>query len=110
MSLEDEDAVDGWVRSPDGKPELIIVDDHIWNDDEERWSRLLDKLRSYIGFILGDEFAAQFPGTEACDVTIRVVCTQPPTQRMQQFTSFAPVGDETNRIKLSYSLASSSDA
>lgn len=106
MSLKESDVVGGIAENPAGRPHLLILDDGTWTDDDKRWMSLLVKLRSYIGFICGDGFAAKFPGVEPKEVTIEVICDQPPSERMAQFTSFAPAGDETNRISPSYTVKS----
>jgi len=65
---------------------------------------LLDKLRSYIGYIYSDGFAARYPCVAPREVSVEVVCKQPPSERMARLTSFAPRGDELNRIAVTYTV------
>jgi hypothetical protein len=102
MSLSDADALDAITANAEGKPNLVIVDDDAWEDDERRWSGLLAKLRSYIGYLHSPDFEARFPGVAPREVTVEVVCEQPPSGRMAGLTSFAPRGDESNRIRVRY--------
>lgn len=102
MPLEDPDVLDIVARQADGRPKLVIVDAGVTADDDARWSLLLDKLKSYVGYILGPDFAESFPGVAPGEVTIEVVCARPPSEQMSRLTFVAPRGDHANRIPLVY--------
>src|SRR5689334_18388565 len=110
MPLQEADVLDAISVNPDGRPNLVIRDDGLWDDDDLRWSCLLDKLKSYIGYIHSDDFAAEYPGVAPREVTVEVVCRQPPSPRMAALTSFAPRGDEANRIALTCTPVTEIDA
>src|SRR5207248_1298886 len=56
----------------------------------ERLNALLAKLKTYVGYILSDEFAQDNPDIGPDDVSIGVVCANPPTAEMLQITHVKP--------------------
>lgn len=90
--LEEPDKIDMAVATPDGKLLLVITDAGITVDAEQRFALLLAKLRTYVGYILSDEFSRAHSKHKPSDVVIRIMCAQPPSPQMQGLTQISPSG------------------
>jgi hypothetical protein len=88
--LEEPDKIDMAFALPDGKLMLVITDAGITSDAEQRLGYFVAKLRTYLGYILSDEFTAEHPKHKPTDVVIRVMCAQPPSAQMQGMTRITP--------------------
>jgi hypothetical protein len=104
MSLEDPDVVDIITTPAPGKLQLVICDAGVTTDPRERLNKLLAKLRSYVGYLLSNEFATEHPDLGPDDVSIGVVCSTPPTLEMLQWTHVRPRVDPPRLIAVHFSL------
>ncbi len=57
--LEDTDRIDMIARTPRGDLELIITDCGITTNNRARFDLLVSKLRTYVGYIVSDEFTRE---------------------------------------------------
>jgi hypothetical protein len=90
MPLEDPDVIDVITKPAPNKLELIITDAGLTPDPRERLEKLVAKLKSYINYILGGQFAEDHPLLGPEDVSIAVVCATPPTPEMLNITHVKP--------------------
>ena len=105
MGLEDKSTIDIMTKSLEGLEnglELHIVDSGEVTDEMQRYRMLVEKVGTYLGFIMSAEFARDYPTTRPVDVVIRVLCKQPPNEAMQQVQAVFPRGDRTNRVRVIY--------
>lgn len=98
MTLEEANTIDIITKPQDGSIGLFIVDAGTITDPEARFLRLMAKLKTYVAFVMSEQFKQEHPGIGPADVTIHVVCFTPPTQEMLQIEYAAPRGDQSNRI------------
>lgn len=94
MPLDDPDVIDIITRPAPRKLELVIADAGRIADPQERLAKLIHKLRGYAAFAGSEEFRRQYPKVE--DVSIVVVCKNPPTEEMIQIAKVTP-GNEPER-------------
>ena len=89
MGLRDLNSIDIVLPRPPFETEpcklvLIIIDATSDIPESERYTMLLRKLTSYLGYVAGPAFAAEHPDLTAEDVLIRVLTVMPPTLQMLQ--------------------------
>ena len=102
--LEESDKNDGAVATPDGKLLLLITDAGITADAELRFALLIDKLHTYVGYVLGEDFSRAHPKHKPSDVVIRVMCAQPPSPQMQGLTQISPSGRKDLAIPVEFQV------
>jgi len=102
MGLRDPSTIDMILSSPNGKPELVIVDMGTIKDPQERFRALVEKLRAYVTFVMSNQFKKHFPKAKPKDVTILVVCKTEPTEDMKRIFKVMPRGDKKNMISVKY--------
>jgi hypothetical protein len=90
MPLEDPDVLDIVTRPEPNKLQLVISDAGITTDPGERLDKLIAKLKTYVGYILSEEFARKYPDVGPDDVSIAVVCATQPTPEMLEITHLSP--------------------
>lgn len=86
MPLEDSDRIDIVTAPAPGKLDLIVTDSGITSDPHRRHRLLLRKLRSYAAYVLDPDFGGRHPGVTPADVSITVVCHDPPSGEMAAIT------------------------
>lgn len=104
MPLEDSTCIDIVTRSEDGKITLVITDSGITTDPELRFSKLVEKVTTYVGYVLGDEFGVAHPESVPGNVGIKVLCATPPTDKMLRFHRLTNPEDENEWIGIEYEL------
>jgi hypothetical protein len=81
--LEEPDTIDIISEAKDGTTYLVITDAGITADPDERYNCLIEKVRTYVGFIQSPAFEKQCPRSTRAKTSIRVMCATPPTEQMQ---------------------------
>lgn len=102
MTLAKTATIDAVTQQETGKLTMVIVDAGTARDDEDRYQQLLAKLRTYLGFAVSQSFRDNNPGMRLADVTVRVVCAVPPTDKMRQIVFVGPKGDRVNRMRVRF--------
>lgn len=102
--LEESDRIDIVTKSPDGKLTLVITDAGLTPDPEQRLEKLLSKLRTYVGFVIGPDFKKEYPQDDIKDVQILVVCKIPPTDEMKKIKQVTPHGEHEKTIDVLFQL------
>jgi hypothetical protein len=96
MSLDDTGKID-MVLGPtrDAKLTLAIVDGVPHADENERFNKLVIKLRVYMTYLFGPsrQFAKEHPGLKPSDVVICVLSHDPPNEVMLEMETVRPHGD-----------------
>ncbi len=110
MPLEDTDSIDMGLEPTPGKIQLVITDAGITTDPEERMKLFMEKLKTYVGFIMSPRFKTDYPNIQPKDVSISVVCKNPPTEKMAAITQVTPRGDRENQIAIEFSGFRGSEA
>ena len=102
MGLEDTKSIDIVLNpTPHAQVTLVIVDGEKHADEQVRFDKFLVKLRAYIAYVSGRQFATAHPGVEPKDVLIGVFCTQPPNEMMRQIKEVRPHGRPDVSIRVS---------
>lgn len=94
MAFRDTEAIDIVADSPERENgvDLLIVETPGDNlNEEERYQLLIQKLNTYVNYVMSQDFAQNFPHTQASNVMIKVFYTSPPNDQMVQITE---VGSE----------------
>lgn len=102
MTLEETKKIDVISRDEKGRIELFINDSGVTTKDEERFQKLLAKLKTYVNFILSDDFRKSYPNTEPKNVIIKVKCKNKPTPDMKNIDKVMPQGDVNNMITVKF--------
>jgi hypothetical protein len=86
MSLRNATSIDLVTRFPGepGRVALVIVDGGEIPDDLEREAALHRKLQTYLRFVGSGQFAQAFPILANAELSVEVVCSTAPTERMRQ--------------------------
>lgn len=109
MALEDAERIDFITTSDDGKVNLVIMDGGVTADPEDRFAKLVAKLRTYLRYVRSEEFKEEFPGFCENDVRILVKCSVPPTDRMGGVTRVSPKGHPEAGIPVVFEVFSATD-
>jgi hypothetical protein len=104
MTLEEANTIDIITKPKNGKMMMVITDAGVTTDPQERLEKLIAKLRSYVGYIMSDNFKKEYPGVKPKNVTIKVICQNEPTEQMKQIDKVMPHGDRENMIPIKYEL------
>jgi len=102
MTLEKTDVVDIVLKPQDGEITLVVVDAGTTPDPQERYALLLKKLGTYVGYATSAGFREQYPDIPVNNVTVRVICSIPPTEEMKQILNVGPSGDRINRMRVEF--------
>lgn len=100
--LEESDSIDMMVTSQDGKLLLVITDAGLTTDEDQRLALLASKLRTYVSYVWGKQFAVDHPQKKPSEVVIQVMCAMPPTPRMQSLTAVTPSGDPSRAVAVRF--------
>ena len=94
MSLDDTGKID-MVLGPtrDAKLTLAIVDGVPHADENQRFNKLVTKLRVYMTYLFGPQFAMEHPGLKVSEVVICLLSHDPPNELMLQMQTVRPHGD-----------------
>jgi len=57
--LEDAEQIDIITQANDGKLILVITDAGITTDPDDRFAKLIEKLKTYVGYLTGQSFKAE---------------------------------------------------
>ncbi len=104
MPLENPNVIDMITKPKNGKLELVVTDAGVTTEPRERFEKLLSKLKTYVNWVLSDDFKKDYAGVKPRNVTITVLCANEPTPQMKQLSAIMPKGDRENAIKVNYSL------
>jgi hypothetical protein len=88
--LRETDQVDMLIPSQEGIEngiELLIINDEVDMDDQERDRLFVAKVNNYADFVFGGNLSKQLPQTEIADVLIRVVYIMPPSDAMLKIST-----------------------
>ena len=105
MSFRDVETIDIIVDTPDRENgvDLVIVESPGDNNDEaERYQLLLQKLQTYVDYVMGQEFAERFPQTQPSDIVIRVFYTTTPNEEMAELVEVSLDDEGINSIPVVY--------
>jgi hypothetical protein len=97
MSLEDPRTID-MMGISNGKVILDIVDPGNTMDENRRNDYLMQKLSTYLRFIMGSDFKKQFPVNRTTDTIIHVACRLEPTKEMKNMNFISPREDKSLKI------------
>ncbi len=100
--LEDTGRIDMVAEDRDGKVMLVITDAGTVENPDQRFTLLAEKMKTYVGFVTSEAFARRFPGRTPGDVTIHVMCSEPPTDRMMKVDRVAPGGKHDQAINVTF--------
>ncbi|HEV2293182.1 MAG TPA: DUF6572 domain-containing protein [Tepidisphaeraceae bacterium] len=106
MALEDPNVVDLVTRPGAEQIRLVIVDAGVTTDPDERYGAFLAKLRSYVKYVLSEDFSSAYPDVQTHGVTISVMCKAPPTDQMAAVEQVTPRGDPAKAIKVEFEMFS----
>ena len=101
MGIKDTDVIDVIAKDKGGGLVLSIADGGV-TDPQKRFELLIAKLKTYVGYVMSDEFRKKHPGVKPKDVKIMVFCETEPTEQMKQIEQVAPAGDRENLIPVNY--------
>ncbi len=104
MPLEETDRIDISTTTEDGKVQLVITDAGITTDPVKRLNLLIEKLKTYVSYVISEEFKIDHPGRIVKDVTILVMCRIPPTEQMEKITQVQPSGKPENAIPIVFQI------
>ena len=100
--IEEHTTIDTIARTKDGRIELVIMDHGETTDAEARFAHLIEKLKSYLYYVLEGDFKNDFPDKRIQDVAIRVMCRIPPTDEMARLTRLSSPSDPSEGIDIIY--------
>lgn len=87
MPLEEVDVIDMITkRGSDGRYGLIVTDEGVTTEPDQRLALLQRKLLTYRQAVMGGELAETCPGAMPGDFFVQVVCELPPTREMRNIT------------------------
>lgn len=109
MTLEESYRIDIVTKTDEGKISLVITDAGLTTDPQERFAKLIAKLKAYVGYVMGKSFQDDHPGMSTQDVMIVVMCKTPPTEQMQEITQVTPSGDPHNSIPVVFQVFAGKD-
>ena len=91
MALDDTNSIDIILGSkPYAKVTLVIVDGEKHVDDENRFIKLVAKIKCYVAYITSKQFTVDYPGVMPNEVLIGVACIQEPSEKMKLITQVRP--------------------
>lgn len=99
--LEEPNRIDMIGVTPDGRIMLVITDAGITTDPDRRFALFLANIETCLAYATSDRLAKDHPGKSLADVRIRLMCTNPPTEQMQQLTSVSPANQKDHQIPIS---------
>ena len=105
MSLENKDTLDMATMPLPGdscKLVLYIIDSTKHDDELERYQMFIDKLGSYVTYVMSDDFKNENPGTEPSDVLIRVLTITEPNDSMLMVERIGPKNQEHSRMEVQF--------
>ena len=102
--LEESDRIDMAIPTPDGKLLLVITDSGMTADPDERFGLLLAKLGTYVGYVVSEEFSKSHPQHKPTDAVIRIMCAQPPSEKMKGLTQVMPSGRKDLAIPVEFQV------
>lgn len=79
MAIENADRVDSISRTPDGNSyTLLMVEDRPFEDSDERFHQLLEKINAYMLYVQGGQFYEDYPEARGKRLQVRLVCYDEP--------------------------------
>lgn len=88
MSLEDTTTIDIVVKPPSGQGlDLVLCDGGEVEDELRRYQLIVEKLISYVEFVATGQHLSNAPEVRTEDISIRVICKNPPNDAMKQIVS-----------------------
>lgn len=102
MTIEDPNQLDMAFRAKDGQIVLCIADAGVTTDPTSRLNKFIEKLKTYVGYMMSDDFKKSYPGVVPSSVAIYLIYTQPPTEAMKVFSNVGPSGDRINRLHVTF--------
>lgn len=102
MTLEDPNMLDIEFRAKDGQIVLCIVDAGTTSDPTSRLNKFIEKLKTYVGYVMSDDFKKSHPGVTPSSVAIYFIYTEPPIEAMKVFSNVGPSGDRVNRLQVTF--------
>lgn len=104
MPLEDTEHIDIITRSEDGKVMLVITDAGITTNPDERFNMLIEKLKTYVAYVMSEDFKKEYSGLTLNDINILIMCKIPPTEQMRQITKVTPKGEPEKAISVIFQV------
>ena len=91
MSREQTETIDFIADSPHHEGfDLIVLESGDITDEIERYTLLLEKLRTYASYVALGDFKEAFPEADAKEVRIVVICATPANEAMLQISAIKP--------------------
>lgn len=83
MALENTNQIDIIVKSPHTNGyDLILADGGEVKDEIKRYTFIVDKLTAYASYVLGGQFADEYPDAKDKEIRFCVVCRTSPNEAM----------------------------
>lgn len=86
MTLEDPDTVDSIKMTGDGRVTMTIYDHGSTKEPAKRLELLKKKIKRYFRYVIGKEFQQKYVKEGAKGITIKVVCSDEPTEEMRKLS------------------------
>ena len=104
MPLEESDVIDLALKSKSGQLRLVITDSGETSDPALRFSLFCKKIKCYAEYVESPQFANQYPDILPGDVSIELVCDQPPTPEMSEIKGVALPGDSKVVLPITHKI------
>jgi hypothetical protein len=100
MATEDSNTLDLIVESAHTRGlDLLLAGNGDIKDEVRRFHLVLEKLVSYMNFVISGQLAAQHPESQAGGVRFCVIWnSSPPNEAMQKITAIQPGNDPSRRF------------
>ncbi|UBB89963.1 hypothetical protein J4771_01015 [Candidatus Kaistella beijingensis] len=104
MSVEQIDKVDFISTKPDGNVELTISDHLEWNNRNEHFQILQDKLNSYLNFIESGQLGEEYPNAINKKISIRLIMKFAPDKIAVEFLENCQSIIESENVDFSWKM------
>jgi hypothetical protein len=104
MPLEELDVIDMALATKAGQLKLVITDSGETSDPAQRFALYCRKLQAYAEYVASPQFAKERPGILKQNVSIELMCAQPPTPEMSDFRSIVLPGEPEIDLPISHRI------
>ncbi|MCA9487203.1 hypothetical protein H6501_02510 [Candidatus Woesearchaeota archaeon] len=107
MTLEHTSKIDVISESEDGQILIFkILDSGSITDPSERYKLFTHKLKTYVDYIISENFQIMHSGFDISSCSIQVICMSPPTPEMLEIHKVCPKGQREKIIPITFETIS----
>ncbi len=88
MTIEQAEKIDFIATLPDGLGVELTISDHLeWDEKNEKYLMIQEKLNAYLEFIESGQLYQEYPNAKGASLSISLISKYPPDTNAREFLS-----------------------